>query len=115
MAKRRRNRRQDLIVIQSDASADGIQTPDWQDFATEFARIEQVGGSSEFDKDDVSETSKFEVRMIRREGITTLMRVTFEDKSFNPSTVRYLYIESIYLDRQRGKPELVLTCGEQNG
>ena len=115
MAKRTKRRRQDLITIQSDASADGEQVADWQDFLTEFARVEQVAGSSEFNNEEVSEPSKFEVRMIRREGVLPTMRVKFDDKSYNPSTVRYLDIESVVLDRQSSRQELVLTCGELNG
>lgn len=108
----KKTRRRDLIVFESNTAAAGTNIPSYTELLTEWGRFEEVGGVQNFRGEEVNEVKKIKIRVPKREGITPKLRIKFVDKSYATQSTRYFEIESVVEDRQRNKPEFVLTCNE---
>lgn len=102
------------VTLQSRVETQGSTgevTWTWADVATVWAAIEPISGREYFSAQQVQSSTDTRIRIRYRHGVTSKMRVAYEEPG-SPMYTRYYEINSI-VHFQENRRELQLMCRER--
>ena len=102
------------VIIQSRTETQGTTgevTWSWSDVDEVWAAVEPVSGREYFAAQQVQSSTDTVIRIRYRHGITTKMRIKYEEPG-SPVYSRYYEIEAVLSPRE-GRRELHLMCRER--